>query len=100
MIRTVGDKRFIGKTNAEAARAGYAPQLHDGHIIRIHHVGQKGSGPLVEASSQFHDFKNPKAFKSIHNQFTGKQKHPTDPVNHEIWSKEQKNYWQQRTQND
>jgi hypothetical protein len=54
MKRTSGDKRFIGKTNEEAAKAGLPPQLSDGNFATLHHLGQNSRGPLVEASTRYH----------------------------------------------
>ena len=53
-IRTSGDKRFIGKTNAEAAKYGLAPQLNDGNFATLHHLGQDSRGGLAEASTRYH----------------------------------------------
>lgn len=46
-VRTSGDKRFIGKTNAEAFGSGLAPQLLDGGFATLHHIGQDSRGPLA-----------------------------------------------------
>jgi hypothetical protein len=99
LVRTKGDQRFIGKTNKEAALAGHRPQLENGHFATTHHIGQNSKGPVVEASTEFHDFSNPKAFKSIHNQHGKSKPHPDFPVDQSIWNKEQKEYWKWRVKN-
>ena len=53
-IRTNGDKRYIGKTNAEAAQHGTAIELADGSMTTLHHLGQDSRGGLVEASTRYH----------------------------------------------
>src|SRR5690606_20167136 len=80
-IRTTGDYKFRGKTNKEAALAGKAPELPDGSIAQLHHIGQDSRGALVEVSGKIHSFKNKKAFKALHNQFSG-SKYPEFPVDH------------------
>ncbi|MPQ31927.1 hypothetical protein E4V42_10850 [Clostridium estertheticum] len=54
MIRTSGDKNFIGKTNAEAAGKGLPPQLSDGNFSTLHHTGQDSRGAIAEASTRYH----------------------------------------------
>ncbi|MBP9828840.1 MAG: hypothetical protein KBD04_02270, partial [Proteobacteria bacterium] len=102
MVRNskVGDRRFMGKTNAEAARAGVAPELKDGSFATLHHIGQNNNGPLVEATTRLHNFRNPKAFRSLHNQFGKGVKHPTNPVDHNIFAKETSEYWKVRILNE
>lgn len=51
MIRTSGDKNFIGKTNAEAAGKGLSPQLSDGNFSTLHQIGQDSRGAIAEAST-------------------------------------------------
>lgn len=55
MVRTAGDKRFIGKSNAEAANAGLPPQLGDGSFATLHHSQQSARGPWFEASTRYHN---------------------------------------------
>ena len=98
-INPRGDKRFIGKTNREAALAGHRPELSNGKFVTTHHVGQNSKGPIVEASTEFHDFSNPKAFRSLHNQHGVGNPHPEHPVNQQTWNKEQKEYWKWRIKN-
>ena len=99
MVRTSGDKRFIGKTNREAALVGHRPQLENGKFVTTHHVGQNAKGPIVEASTEFHDFSNPKAFNSLHSQHGKRKSHPNFPVNQTTWKKEQAEYWKWRIKN-
>lgn len=95
-VRTAGDKRFIGKTNREAAQAGLPPQLFDGYFATLHHIGQNSKGALVEASTKYHSFKNQKAYSILHSQHGSKTKHPVNPVDHNLWKIEQPHYWRQR----
>jgi hypothetical protein len=97
MVRTSGDKRFIGKTNREAALSGKAPELSNGSIINLHHIGQDSRGPLVEASGHVHK----KYFDVLHSQHGINQKHPEFPVLHDKnWVADTKKYWKWRVQND
>jgi hypothetical protein len=84
--------RFIGKTNLEAAIEGISPELADGSALNLHHIGQKGSGPLVEVSSDLHK-KAP-----IHRQFEG-QANINDPVNRRTFDVDRRTYWQRRAEN-
>ncbi len=59
-IRTAGDRRFIGKTNAEAARAGLRPQLPDGNFVTLHHSQQSARGPWFETSTKVHNISTAK----------------------------------------
>jgi hypothetical protein len=100
MVRTEvkgAPTQFIGKTNVEAAKAGLAPQLADGSFATIHHIGQNAKGPLVEASRRYHGIgaKN-NGQVILHQQYGYGKKHPENPVDHEIWLKEQKEYWKWR----
>ena len=101
-VRTAGDKRFIGKTNLEAARAGASPQLPDGHFATLHHLGQDSRGGLVEVSTKLHKFGGSKLpsgktpFDILHSQHGVRMKHPSYPVDHDVFSKEVTNYWKMR----
>ena len=101
LVRTSGLKDFRGKTNREAALAGYSPQLADGNLVTIHHINQSSKGALVEASTKHHGFKS-KDHQKIHSiwgkeETTGRwKKHPDNPVDHNTWKKEQKEYWKYR----
>ena len=95
-----GPRAFRSKTNREAALFGIAPELPDGSYVNLHHLGQDSRGPLVEVSTKHHSFDNPKAFKSLHNQFEGK-KHPKYPVQHDTkWRSDVKEYWKDRGRNE
>jgi hypothetical protein len=96
MIRTRGVEGFIGKTNKEAALSGFSPELKDGNLVQIHHIGQDSRGPLVEVSSGIHT----KYHKTLHGQFGG-NKNPDFPVKHDHkWKSDVKNYWKWRAKND
>lgn len=76
-IRTAGDKRYIGKTNAEAALDGRPPQLPDGNFATLHHSQQDARGPLYEMSTNVHNISNAKE-PPLH-PFRGQQ-HPDFPL--------------------
>ncbi|MCC8399177.1 MAG: HNH/ENDO VII family nuclease [Rickettsia endosymbiont of Platyusa sonomae] len=91
-----GAEKFIGKTNEEAALAGIAPELPNGSVVQLHHIGQSSKGPLVEVDSAVHK----KGKKILHNQFFG-EKNPEFPVDHgSKWQSDVKNYWKWRVNND
>jgi hypothetical protein len=75
-VRSTGDKRFVGKTNAEASAKGLPPQLPDGSFATLHHLGQKSPGPLVEASTRYHGVGKP-GQDILHSQFGRSKPHPT-----------------------
>jgi hypothetical protein len=54
MMRTSGDKNFIGKTNAQVGERGLSPQLSDGNFATLHHIGQHSRGALAEAITRYH----------------------------------------------
>ena len=56
-VRTAGPRDFIGKTNAEAAKAGFRPQLPDGEFATLHHAEQSATGPWFEASTRYHNIR-------------------------------------------
>lgn len=101
-VRTAGRDKFIGKTNAEAAHAGLAPQLPDGSFATIHHIGQDARGALVEASTSIHKLGGKKLpsgktpFDVLHSQHGTRAPHPEFPVNHSVWSTEASAYWKFR----
>jgi hypothetical protein len=103
MKRTAGDKKFIGKTNAEAARAGHAPQLNNGSFATLHHSQQNAAGPWFEASTQYHNIRNAK--KPPLHPYRGKQ-HPFNPLGSGSGSRrnlfqeiESPEYWMWRASN-
>jgi RHS repeat-associated protein len=94
-IRTAGDKRFIGKTNLEAAQKGLAPQLADGHFATLHHLGQKSQGALVEASTRYHGV-GKYGQDILHSQYGRNMPHPTSPINRKMFNVDTREYWQWR----
>lgn len=78
-VRTSGDKRFIGKTNAEAASSGLAPQLTDGGFATLHHIGQDSRGPLAEASTRYHGV-GKYGQDILHSQFGKSKPNPSFPI--------------------
>ncbi len=75
-IRTSRDKRFIGKSNLEAASKGLSPQLPDGNFATLHHLGQKAPGPLTEGSTRYHGVGKP-GQDILHSQYGRSKPHPT-----------------------
>src|SRR5699024_8599506 len=88
-----------GLTNAEAStKYGLAPILDDaGNVATLHHLQQKGVGPLYEASTRYHNISNAK--KSPLHPYKGKS-HPFYPVDETTRGAFQKvdsiNYWKIR----
>ena len=98
-IRTGGDKRGRGLTNAEAARRyGLGPQLDDGFFATLHHVAQDSRGPLVEASTRYHGSHRP-LDNALHGQFGSRRPHPTHPVDQDIFRSDTRDYWKWRVRN-
>lgn len=96
MVRTGGDKRFIGKTNAEAARqAGLAPQLDNSNFSTLHHIGQNSQGPLVEAATRYHGIGKP-GQHILHNQFGRNKPNPEFPIDRLKFELDTKKYWKDR----
>ncbi len=91
------------KTNAEAARAGVAPELKDGSFATLHHINQNGLGNLVEASTRYHGVGKPgqNTLHSLHGKLNGKPKgHPTNPVDRNKFGQDTKAYWKERVANN
>lgn len=97
-IRTTGDKRFIGKTNLEAAKSGLSPQLQDGNFATLHHLGQKSTGPLVEASTKYHGVGKP-GQDILHSQYGRSQPHPTLQPDRKKFNVDTREYWKWRANN-
>ena len=74
--------------------------MPDGNFATLHHIGQNSKGALVEATTRLHSFKNPQAFKALHNQFGKGVKHPTNPVDHSIFGKETAAYLKAKISNE
>ena len=97
-VRTGGDKRFVGKTNAEAAAHGLAPQLPDGHFATLHHLGQKAPGPLVEASTRYHGV-GKYGQDTLHSQYGRSKPHPTLQPDRAKFDVDTREYWKWRVNN-
>jgi hypothetical protein len=102
-VRTSGDKRFVGKTNADAGRAGLPPQLRDGNFATLHHSQQNAEGPLFEASTRYHNITTARE-PPLH-PYRGEQ-HPDNPLGRGAGSRredfqriESPEYWKWREQN-
>lgn len=95
MVRTEGPPRFKGKTNAEAAKAGLAPQLPDGSFVRLHHINQDGQGKLVEVSNRYHDF-GKTGQDTLHGIWGKQEPHPQNPVNRTRFTQDREAYWRGR----
>ncbi len=98
LVRTKGPKRYVGKTNSYAASKGVAPQLNDGSIATLHHLGQKSTGGLVEASTRYHGV-GKYGQKTLHGQFGYNKPHPTLPIDRKKFRYDNKEYWKWRVQN-
>ena len=98
-VRTAGDKRFIGKTNAEAAKNGLPPQLSDGNFATLHHIGQDGRGPLVEASTRYHGVGKKPGQDILHSQYGKNKPNPNYPVDRKAFANDTKEYWKYRVNN-
>ncbi|GEM_PF-6754370 len=97
-VRTSGDKRFIGKTNAYAARFGLAPQLSDGNFATLHHIGQDARGGLVEASTRYHGV-GKYGQDALHSIYGRSQPHPVFNVNRRAFTIDTREYWNWRIGN-
>ena len=96
--RTAGSARFIGKTNAEAAQYGYAPQLSDGSFSTLHHLGQNSKGPLVEASTRYHGVSK-YGQHPLHSTYGTNKPHPQNPIDRDKFGIDTREYWKWREQN-
>jgi RHS repeat-associated protein len=102
-VRTAGPEAFIGKTNAEAARAGYRPQLGDGSFVTLHHSQQNAQGPWFEASTRYHNIST--ANEAPLHPYKGQQ-HPDHPLGkgsgslrEDFQKTESPEYWKWREKN-
>ena len=102
-IRTGGARGYVGRTNAEAARAGLRPQLSDGSFVTLHHSQQSARGPWFEASTRYHNISN--AQRPPLHPYRGQQ-HPDFPLGRgrgslreEFQTTESPEYWSWREQN-
>ncbi len=96
-VRTRGAKDFIGKTNLDAAKSGFAPQLHDGSFATLHHINQNGLGNLIEASTCYHGV-GKYGQEILHSLYGSRKSHPINPVNRNKFSADTRAYWKQRVQ--
>jgi uncharacterized Zn-binding protein involved in type VI secretion len=94
-VRTAGDKRFIGKSNLEAASKGLPPQLPDGNFATLHHLGQKSPGPLVEGSTRYHGVGKP-GQDILHSQYGRSKPHPTLQPDRKKFDVDTREYWKWR----
>ena len=99
MVRTnpKGAEKFIGKTNVEAAKAGFSPELSDGSFATLHHINQNGLGNLVEASTRYHGVSKP-GQDVLHSLYGRSKPHPTNPVDRTKFGQDKKAYWQERAE--
>lgn len=97
-VRTAGDRRYIGKTNLEAAKNGIAPQLSDGNFATLHHLGQDSRGPLVEASTRYHGIGKP-GQDILHSQYGRNKPNPNYPIDRKAFASDIKEYWRDRANN-
>jgi uncharacterized Zn-binding protein involved in type VI secretion len=97
-IRNAGDKRFVGKTNLEAASKGLSPQLADGNFATLHHMGQKSPGPLVEGSTRYHGVGKP-GQGALHSQYGRNKPHPELQPDRKKFDVDTREYWQWRAIN-
>ena len=98
MIRTAGDKRFIGKTNADAAAKGLAPQLSDGNFATLHHIGQDSRGALAEASTRYHGV-GKYGQDILHSQYGRSTPNPYYPIDRKKFGIDTREYWKWRVNN-
>ena len=92
MVRTSGDKRFIGKTNADAAAKGLAPQLKDGSFATLHHIGQDSRGPIAEASTRYHGV-GKYGQDILHSQYGRSTPNPYYPIDRKKFGVDTREYW-------
>ncbi|MCW1929673.1 HNH/ENDO VII family nuclease, partial [Bhargavaea beijingensis] len=95
-IRSSGDLRFIGKTNAEAAKSGVPPQLPDGNFVTLHHIGQDSRGPIAEASTRYHGV-GKYGQHILHSQFGKNKPNPSYPIDRKKFNVDVREYWKTRT---
>ncbi|WP_374118954.1 RHS repeat-associated core domain-containing protein [Clostridium sp. OS1-26] len=99
MIKTSGDKNFIGKTNAEAAISrGLAPQLSDGNFATLHHIGQDSRGALAEASTRYHGV-GKYGQDILHSQYGRSIPNPNFPIDRSKFGVDTREYWKWRVGN-
>jgi YD repeat-containing protein len=97
-VRTDGPAKYVGKTNEEAARAGFAPQLSDDNFATLHHLGQDSRGGLAEASTRYHGVGKP-GNNSLHGIYGPNKPHPEFPINRNAFRVDTAEYWKWRVNN-
>ncbi len=98
MPRTSGDKKFIGKTNEQAANKGLAPQLSSGSFATLHHTGQDSRGVLAEASTRYHGV-GKYGQDTLHSQFGRSTPNPNFPIDRKKIGVDTREYWKWRVNN-
>jgi hypothetical protein len=98
LVRTNGPADFVGRTNAEAAARGFAPELTDGNFATLHHIGQDSRGALIEASTRYHGVGKP-GQNALHSLYGRNAPHPVNPIDRRAFSVDTREYWQWRWQN-
>jgi A nuclease of the HNH/ENDO VII superfamily with conserved LHH len=98
LARTNGPADFVGRTNAEAAARGFAPELSDGSFATLHHIGQDSRGALIEASTRYHGVGKP-GQDALHSLYGRNAPHPFYPIDRRAFSVDTREYWQWRWQN-
>ena len=92
MMRTSGDKNFIGKTNAQAGERGLSPQLSDGDFTTLHHIGQDSRGALAEASIRYHGV-GKYGQDILHSQYGRSTPTPNFPIDRSKFGVDNREYW-------
>ncbi|MDR2155779.1 MAG: type VI secretion system tip protein VgrG [Burkholderiaceae bacterium] len=98
LVRKNGPGDFVGKTNAEAASKGFAPELSDGSFATLHHIGQDSRGALIEASTRYHGVGKP-GQDALHSLYGKNAPHPFYPIDRRAFSVDTREYWQWRGKN-
>jgi len=97
-VRTDGPADFIGKTNAEAAAKGFAPQLADDSFSTLHHIGQDARGPLAEASTRYHGV-GKSGQDALHSLYGRNMPHPDFPIDRRAFNVDTREHWKWRLGN-
>lgn len=98
LTRNDGPSEFIGKTNAEAAAKGYAPQLSDDSFATLHHLGQDSRGGLAEASTRYHGV-GKEGQDILHSLYGRNTPNPNFPIDRRAFSVDTREYWKWRVDN-
>lgn len=98
LVHINGPADFVGRTNAEAATRGFAPQLADGNFATLHHIGQGSRGALIEASTRYHGVGR-SGQNALHSLYGRNAPHPRYPIDRRAFSVDTRECWQWRWQN-